>query len=176
MKKMEKKDTGNETMRVTPYNRLVSMAVHSENIFHFPEGLPAFEHVKEFIFLLQPDTKPFVFMHALKPNDLAFACIDPFIVYPEYRPQISEADRIFLHLDKPDDALILSIVTVRADATRTTTNLQGPIVINIQTSVGKQIICDNQNYPVRHKIWDTIGRINSNASRVDERVKTPVQV
>ncbi|HBA83825.1 MAG TPA: flagellar assembly protein FliW [Verrucomicrobia bacterium] len=148
------------SMTINPYSRLVSLPVHSENIFHFPEGLPAFENVKEFVFLCKSDTRPFFFMHALNPPDLAFVCVDPFMICPDYRPRIGEADAKFLHLERPEDTLIISIVTVTKDMHNITANLQGPVVVNIQACIGKQIICDGQNYPVRYRIWDALSKMN----------------
>jgi flagellar assembly factor FliW len=141
---------------VDPYSRLVALPVQSENIFHFPEGIPAFENVKEFIFLSKPDSRPFMFMQALEPQDLNFVCIDPFLIHSGYAPKISTSDLNFLHLTDISDALVLSIVTVNQDMQQTTANLQGPIVINMRACIGKQIICDGQNYPVRYKIWQAI--------------------
>ena len=148
-------------MGIDPYSRLVSIPIHAEHIFHFPKGLPAFEHVKEFVFMHKPDLTPFVFMHALAPADLAFVCIDPFGIYPDYKPKISESDLEFLHIKSPSDLLLLSIVTVSPDVKNTTTNLQGPIAINIQASLGKQIICENQHYPIRYRIWNVTETVES---------------
>ncbi len=150
----------NGSMTIHPYSRLVSLPVHSENIFHFPEGLPAFENVKEFVFLCKPDTRPFFFMHALNPPDLAFVCVDPFLICPDYQPRISESDAKFLHLERPEDTLLISIVTVTKDMHNITANLQGPVVVNIQACLGKQIICEGQNYPVRYRIWDSLNKLN----------------
>ncbi len=148
-------------MQIQPYQRLISLPVKSENIFHFPEGLPAFENIKEFIFLLRPETSPFVFMHSLNPPDLAFVCLDPFLVCNEYEPRIGDADTNFLRLSKPEDALLLAIVTAREDVRECTANLQAPLVINIQSCIGKQIICEGQQYPVRHKIWEALDKISA---------------
>lgn len=145
-----------EATNISPYARLVALPVQSENIFHFPDGIPAFENIKEFVFLSKPDSRPFMFMQALQPQDLSFVCIDPFLIYPDYAPRISSADVRFLHLNDISDALVLSIVTVNRDMRETTANLQGPIVINMRACIGKQIICDGQNYSVRYKIWDAI--------------------
>ncbi len=153
------KASGKDPMKISPYSRLIALPVQSENIFHFPEGLPAFEHVKEFIFLCKPDTQPFFFMHALNPPDLTFVCVDPFLICPGYEPRISEADARFLHLDRIEDAFVMSIVTVTQDMRNTTANLQGPVVINLQASLGKQVICEGQNYPVRYRIWDALNQI-----------------
>jgi flagellar assembly factor FliW len=159
-------------MSVDPYSRLVAMPVKSENVFHFPDGLPAFENVKEFVFLCKPDTRPFFFMQALEPQDLAFVCIDPFLIYPGYKPRISNQDVNFLHLSRPEDAMIISIVTVTRNVSDITVNLQGPVVINIQASLGKQIICDGQDYPVRYRMWDALKNIKVSDQEVDQRYLT----
>lgn len=142
-------------MRVEPYARVVSMPVHAENIFHFPAGLPAFEHVKEFVFIHKPDTSPFLFMHALEPADLAFVCVDPFLIRPDYRPEIGQADVDALHLSSSKELLLLSIVTVARDVRGTTANLQAPLAINITACLGRQVICEN-HYPIRCRIWDAL--------------------
>ena len=162
-------------MTVDPYSRLVALSVHSENIFHFPEGLPAFEHVKEFVFLCKPDTRPFFFMQSLNPPDLAFVCMDPFMIYFDYEPKIGDADVKRLHLERMEDALLISLVTVTKDMMNITANLQGPIVINIRASLGKQIICDGQNYPVRYRVWDALDRLDKQGSKTAEEPESAEQ-
>lgn len=152
----EKQDYKKESMTVKPHTRLVSMPIRPEHIFHFPQGLPAFEEFKNYVFAVKPDTAPFVFMHAVEPSGLSFVCVDPFLVYPKYAPRIGPADQEFLRLSGPEDLLLLCIVTVRPDVRQTTANLQGPIAINIQSCICKQIICEGQSYPVRYAIWDAI--------------------
>jgi len=141
---------------VDPYSRLVTLPIHAENIFHFPDGLPAFENAKEFVFLCKPDTRPFFFMKSVKTPGLSFVCIDPFIICPDYAPRISETDMKFLHLDSMSNALVASIVTPSRNIEGTTANLQGPIIVNIQACICKQVICDGQNYPVRYRIWEAL--------------------
>lgn len=170
---MNKPSQRKADMAVQPYQRLVSLPIKSENIFHFPDGLPAFESVKEFIFIMRPDTQPFVFMHSLNPPDLAFVCVDPFLICREYLPKISDADRDFLGLKNQSDALLLAIVTVRDDVRECTANLQGPIVINIQNSIGRQVICEGQNYPVRYNIWNALDRLSEEPGQeLSGRMKT----
>jgi flagellar assembly factor FliW len=137
----------------------IAMPIKPENVFHFPEGLPAFEEAKDFVFLCKPETSPFIFMRAIEPLDLGFVCVDPFLICPEYKPRINDADTAFLGLNSPDEVLLLSIVTVNKDVRKTTANLQGPLAINLRTCKGKQIICDGQGYPVRYGMWEALGRL-----------------
>jgi len=140
---------------------LVHLAVQRESIFHFPEGVPAFESAKEFIFLSKPDTPPFFFMQAIEPADLSFVCVDPFRVCPNYKLDLSDTDTEFLGLQCPEDAFAAAIVTVAPDPSDITANLQGPVVVNMRARIGKQVVCDGGDYPVRYRLWDALGRFES---------------
>ena len=157
-------------MEVRPYSRVVSLTIRPEHVFHFPQGLPAFEDFKNFVFAINPDTSPFVFMHSLNPGGLTFVCMDPFLADPQYAPRISGADQEFLRITKPESLMILSIVTVRKDARETSTNLQAPLAINIESSIGKQIMCDGQSYPVRFRIWDALERAEAELYEQEQEV------
>ncbi len=170
MNKTEKTASEATNMTIKPYSRLVSLPIRPEHIFHFPQGLPAFEEFKDYVFTINPDTSPFIFMHAIEPAGLSFVCVDPFLVYSSYAPRIGPADQEFLHANRPEDIMLLSIVTVRPDVRETTANLQGPLAINIRSSIGKQIICEGQSYPVRHRIWDAIETMRT---KEEAEVATP---
>jgi flagellar assembly factor FliW len=135
---------------------VVTLPVRPENVFRFPEGVPAFESAREFVFLAEPDTRPFFFLQAIGPLAVRFVCIDPFLVCPGYRPNLSASDVRFLGLARPEDAFVASIVTVTPDPRDILANLQGPVIVNLVTCVGRQIICEGQTYPVRYRIWDAV--------------------
>lgn len=157
--KSKKSERDASPLTINPYTRLVSLPIRPEHIFHFPDGLPAFENIKEYVFAFKPGMHPFIFMHAVEPPGLSFVCIDPFIVCPGYRPRLGPCDQDFLRIDSESDVLMLSIVTVRPDVRETTANLQGPLAINIRTSIGKQVMCEGQSYPVRYRIWDAVDKL-----------------
>ncbi len=127
-----------------------------ESIFSFPEGIPAFEDIHEFVFVMNPDTQPFIEMRALSERRLSFVCVDPFLIHDDYQPTIPESELEAISLDDPEDLLLLSIVTVAADARDFTANLRGPLAINLHNSCGRQIVCSNEEYAVRHRMWDAM--------------------
>lgn len=86
-----------------------------------------------------PVEEPFLWLEAAANAKLAFLAISPFVVVPNYRPEISDEDVRFLGLERPEDALIFNIVTVRGPQ-QATLNLKGPIVLNRKTLIAKQII------------------------------------
>ena len=122
----------------------------------FPDGLPAFESVREFVLIQNPEEDPFLWLQAVSSPNLAFITVDPFLVCPEYKPDINEEDVAFLQLSQPEDAFVLSIVNIQnSDGQGVTANLVGPIVINVRERIGKQVIIQNHlKYSVRFRIDD----------------------
>jgi flagellar assembly factor FliW len=170
-----KDDQTQKAFEIKPYGRLSCLPIHAENIFNFPEGLPAFEHIKRFVFVHKPNTSPFLFMNALEPADLSFVCVDPFLICPSYAPRIGAADLNFLHVEDVESLLLLSIVTVTPDPANITANLQGPLAININACLGRQIVCENNVYPVRYRMWDCLNKIRrEDTPRAAEKARQPV--
>jgi len=129
--------------------------VEPENIFTFPEGILGFENVKKYVFLLNEKVAPFMFMQALE-NGPSFVCVETFLIRPDFSLKLSEVDVTRLSLENPQDALLLSLVTINSDVRKFTANLLSPIVINMKKSIAMQIIPEASEYPVRYNIWDAL--------------------
>jgi flagellar assembly factor FliW len=118
----------------------------------FPDGLPAFEHVREFVLIANEGEEPFLWLQAVSAPNLAFIVIDPFLVHQQYAPDICDEDVDTLGLESPEDAFVLSIVNLQSEE-GVTCNLVGPIVINVKQQIGKQVILQNHlKYSVRYAI------------------------
>lgn len=119
----------------------------------FPEGIPAFESATEFILITNEEEAPFLWLQAASTSNFAFITIDPFLVFPEYRPDIAEEDVKILELNSEEEAFVLCIVTIHNQSHAITTNLVSPIIINWKKRLGKQVILRNHlDYSVRHLI------------------------
>ncbi len=143
-------------MQIKDEKRSAIKSVQPEHIFTFPKGLIGFEKYKKYIFLLNEKVKPFMFMQALNNSELLFICIPTFLAKEDYALTLPQATVDLLHLTRPEDVLLLSIVTVRSDVQKTTANLMSPIAMNMRTSQGEQVLVEKSPYPVQFKIWDAI--------------------
>ncbi len=124
----------------------------SSNLVQLPLGLLGFEQIKNYALLADPAEKPFAWLKVTDEKPLSFVVIDPFVVMPDYKPEIPQADVNFLGLKEPGDALLLGIVTIHGP-NRATMNLKGPVVINRQSHIGKQVIIANAaDYSVHHPL------------------------
>src|SRR5580698_7347916 len=112
------------------------------NQVRLPAGILGFEQFKDYMLLANPAEMPFAWLRAAENATLAFVVINPFLVMPEYVPDIPDTDAKFLGLKDANDAILFNIVTLRGP-NRATVNLKGPIVINRHTHTGKQVIIAN---------------------------------
>jgi len=122
------------------------------NEVRLPMGILGFEQIKEYLLLANAAEEPFRWLRVKDNPSLAFVVVEPFLVAPDYQPDIPQADVEFLGLAEPEDALLYSIVTLHPGG-RATANLKGPVVINRITGVGKQVIIANAaSYSVQHPL------------------------
>lgn len=117
-----------------------------------PLGLLGFEQIKDYQLICNPAEEPFCWLQVQGDASLAFVVIDPFLVVPDYHPDIPQADVEFLGLARPEDAQLYNIVTLHG-ANQATINLKGPVVLNRHTQVAKQVVIANaSHYSVQHPL------------------------
>ena len=117
-----------------------------------PMGILGFEQMKDYLLIARTGEEPFRWLQVKGEMSLAFVVVEPFLVVPEYRPDIPEADVDFLGLSSPEEAVLYNMVSVHGNG-RATVNLKGPIVINRANGVGKQVVITNAaDYSVQHAL------------------------
>jgi flagellar assembly factor FliW len=119
----------------------------------FPDGILGFEELKEYA-LLDAAQPPFYWLQSLDRVEIAFVLIEPIIFRPDYLLDIDPEELAEIALASREDMLVLAIVTIPEDAKKMTANLQGPLIINKKTRVGRQSISQNPKWKVRHLILE----------------------
>ena len=83
-------------------------------VFTFPEGLFGFEEYKTFA-LVDSDYEPFIWLHSWEDSNLAFLIVDPFLICNSYETDIDDEILGKIDIKKPEDIIIMTIVTVPHD-------------------------------------------------------------
>jgi flagellar assembly factor FliW len=117
----------------------------------FPQGLFGFEKLKDYL-LLDAERQPFYWLQSMDEEDVAFVLVNPFLFRPDYEVNISNEELDGIGIRSPEKALIFSIVTIPQDGSPMTANLQGPIVINRDSRMGKQAILTDDRWKTKHDI------------------------
>lgn len=126
--------------------------VQESDIFTFTQGVPGFEELTQFTLVQPEDSAPFSYIQSVQEGDLTFLVTDPFLFFNDYDINVTDALQAELQIEKPDDVLVWSVVTVNDDFTQITLNLLAPIIWNVRSKVAKQIILHDSEYKVKHEI------------------------
>ena len=132
--------------------------INPVNITKFPSGLYGFDDSTEFVIIEDKEQAPFYWMQSVKNKDLAFVLIRPevFLKYP-YVPDISASDMELLSIRNISECSIYVIVTIpEKEPEKMTANLQGPILINEEKKIGRQVISNNDMHSVRVLILEQL--------------------
>ena len=109
-----------------------------------PIGLPGFETEQSFLPIEIPAHRPLVFLQSRKSPDICFVCLPASSILPTFEVCICEDDRLLLELDPGrelipgEDILCLALLTPSGGTVKT--NLDAPIVINLQNYRCAQVL------------------------------------
>jgi flagellar assembly factor FliW len=143
-----------------PYGEI---EIEDKQVITFPRGLFGFEELRRFA-LLDALQQPFYWLQSLERVEVAFVLMDPLFFRPDYTPDVDPSELEEIGIKGPDPALVFSIVTIPENSSQMTANLQGPLILNPRTHVGRQSISVNPRWGVRHVILDELARARQGAS------------
>lgn len=116
-----------------------------EDIFRFPEGVPAFEALGRFLLLRKEEYAPFVFLASVDSPVVRFICIPVCLIDPDYQFELAAGEGAVAGLANgvysasSGDPLVLAIVTLPNSAPATA-NLASPVVLNVGLHAGAQLV------------------------------------
>jgi flagellar assembly factor FliW len=129
--------------------------VQEQQVINFPDGILGFDYVKKYVLLdTQDANSPLKWLQAYEEPELAFIIIRPVDFMREYELVVSMNDIEAVGAVGAENLLVFAIVTIPSNPSDMTANLQGPIIINPVTKLGRQAISLSDRYHVRHKILD----------------------
>ena len=136
------------TVNTKPYG---TIDVDERQKILFPYGILGFETLGRYV-LLDAAQPPFYWLQSMDRIEVAFPLIDPRVFRPDYRLEVDRNELAEIGIQSPDEALDFAIVTIPEDPAEMTANLQGPIVINRSSRIGRQSISLDPRWRVRHPI------------------------
>ncbi|MGM0598724.1 MAG: flagellar assembly protein FliW [Candidatus Rifleibacteriota bacterium] len=149
-------------------SRFGKIKIVDEEIITFEEGLLGFGDYHRYVVLNTDDGSPFRWLQCVDDGKLAFVIIEPLSFMFEYDLEIADSDAEYIGLKTVDDAVIYVIVSIPANPKDMTANLQGPLVINVKTRKGRQIISNNNRHSVKARILDEMEKRAAKIKEVQE--------
>lgn len=130
--------------------RFGSISIPDSDVLNLPEGLVGFNLYHRFTILKDPEQEPFLWLQSLDEPDLAFVVVNPFLFFPGYEIKVKNSELAGIDLDDLAKAEVLTIVTIPSNPMDLTTNLRGPLVVNVEGKVAKQFVLIDDRYNTKH--------------------------
>ncbi|HZG87390.1 flagellar assembly protein FliW [Paenibacillus sp.] len=132
--------------------RFGEIEVEEDKIVRFPQGIPGFEHCRDFIFLQPPNAQiPVWFMQSIEDGALAFMVMNPFLVFPDYTIDLPDSVQEELDIRTEEDVMTVAIITI-SERKEMTLNLLAPVILNQRTRTAKQVVLHNSGYQTKHAV------------------------
>lgn len=132
--------------------RFAEIEISEETIISFPNGVLGFPESTNYVLINTDDNSPLKWLQSIDDPALAFVVTNPNLFKPDYVIDAYRKDLKDINVQEAEDVLILVIVTVPNDPAKMTANLKGPILINTQNRMAKQLVIDNNEYEIKFRL------------------------
>ena len=136
-------------------HRFGSMEIPEEKIITMERPVLGFEQLSQFCLVESPDVAPFMWLQSCEDPAVSFLVVNPVLLFPNYRIEVNSKEIAELRVAKVESVETYVILTLAEDPAQVSVNLQGPILINTENNLAKQLVLVNSQYQVRHRILDT---------------------
>lgn len=135
--------------------RFGEIEVSKDTLLTFPTGLVGFPAVQQFVVLDVAEDCQYQWFQAVAEPDLAFVIIDVHLLDPAFQVEVSDEGLVELEIAQADPVLIMAVVTIPAgEPDQATANLRAPLVVNLRTRKGKQLIL-HESIPLRFPLMSS---------------------
>lgn len=134
--------------------------IDENKIIEFREGLPGFTNLNRFVLIAEPndheteELKGLIYwLQSVEDPSIAFVMVNMVKYMPDYNPLIEPEQIQGLGDYDPEKFVFYNIAVIPDEIKEATVNLKAPVVINDEIKQGKQVICTNEEYTVRHYMF-----------------------
>ena len=118
----------------------------------FEKGIPGLDEYKKFELSDVEGNENLKMLIATNDTNVGFITISPFKVKKDYEIELKDEVINELDIEKPEDVLLLNIITLGKSIETSTVNLKAPLVINIKNNKGKQLILQDDKYKIKEPL------------------------
>ena len=143
--------------------------IEDEKILTFDNGIMGFEDMKRWtlIYDIEKGSEgPISWFQSLDMAELALPVISPYTVTAVYEPVVE--DELLKPLGEFKDEELVTLLTITIpseDPSKTTANFRAPILINPVNRKGIQVIVNNEDYPIKFSIYESVQKMKAEKNK-----------
>ncbi|KUP04464.1 flagellar assembly protein FliW [Bacillus coahuilensis p1.1.43] len=130
--------------------------VKHEDIIDFELGIPGFPEERQFLLLPLPDNHQFAILQSVLTPEIGFVVTTPYSFFPNYEFILDDSSKEHLELEGENNIQVFVILTIQEPFTKSTANLQAPVVLNGTKHKGKQVILNIPHYHTKHALFTSV--------------------
>lgn len=138
--------------------RFGELEIPDDKIITMVKPILGFERLKQYCIIEREDGEPFLWYQAVDDPAIAFIIVNPLFFFQGYHIEVNPKEIEELEIQDVKSIETYVIVTVPSNPRQMTANLQGPILINTENRLAKQLILVNSEYGVNHSLLDDAGQ------------------
>ncbi|MCW2977215.1 MAG: hypothetical protein JWM06_2496 [Actinomycetia bacterium] len=135
--------------------RFGRLDVRDETVIAFPDGLIGLPG-RRYALVAQSERTPFYWLHSAEHADVAVPVTMPWLFFADYQVRVPDEDAAQLMLSDLGSAEIFCVVRAAQSLEDFTINLAGPVIVNGDRRLGRQIINDAGGYAVRQPLFSEV--------------------
>jgi flagellar assembly factor FliW len=128
--------------------------IKKEEIIKFTQPIVGFDEYKQYILMKNESIFPTFWLQSVDNPALAFPVVSPFVIDENYSIKLSVYDFEDINLKEFNDVIILTLLVVPQDLSLIRTNLRAPIIYNPMKKLAKQIVLQEEKYPIHFYVMD----------------------
>jgi flagellar assembly factor FliW len=130
--------------------KLGDISYSREDVIRFPQGLPGFEQLRDFLLVTRQECEPFVFLTSLERPEVALPLI-PLALAAAGFTAVAES---LAPLGRATEAATAhyAVVSIGTQASDIIVNLRAPVIVNLDSRLGRQVILPDERLPVNAQL------------------------
>lgn len=128
-----------------------------DSVIAFSEGILGFEELRRFVIILSDVCEPIQWLQSVEDPMVSLPIINPFLIKPDYELDVDDMELASIGQPSVEDILVVSVVVLPEDITKTTINLSAPILINVKQRKGRQIVMEyTQENAIKYPAFEAL--------------------
>jgi flagellar assembly factor FliW len=141
--------------------KLGELEVPEEKLIVMERPILGFENLKRFCLVEIEEMMPFLWLQSIEEPAISFLVVNPVVFFPGYRIEINPKEIAELEVNRVEAVETYVIITLNRMPELITANLQGPVLINTENNLAKQLILVNSNYRVKHSLMEAVETVTA---------------
>ncbi len=148
--------------------KLGELEVPEDKLIVMERPILGFENLREFCLIEIEEIMPFLWFQSIQEPSISFLVVNPIVFFPGYHIEINPKEIAELEVARVASIETYVIVTLNKNPELITANLQGPILINTENNLAKQLILVNSDYKVKHSLLKAMEEVPEKIVRKKE--------